>query len=131
MNGQIGSPKVFCSTNVEQEILGEAWTNLALVQRQEVYAYTIEGCADRQEILERWVASQRLLTYIDFEKNRLACALHRLYGKAWREGYNSPSSPGLGKISENLEPESSNSQKIFSSETTAISKGGRSGYNKR
>jgi len=131
MNGQTVSPKNFRSTYVEQEILDEAWTNLALVQRKEVYADDkIGDCADRQEILERWVYSQQILCYVDCERNRLACLAHSLLTRNWQEGYNSPSLLGLNDIPESLEPESSRGTGNSRARTSTTSRG-RGSYNKR
>jgi len=130
MNGHTGSSLSLRSTYVEQGILDEAWTNLALLQRQEVYAYSIRDCTDRQDILERWVLSQQRLYFIDCELTRLVWTIHSLRGKAWRDGYNSPSALRLMSISENLEPESSRNQFTGLNRTTTTTRG-RGGYNKR
>jgi hypothetical protein len=127
MSRQIGSFTIFRSTYEERETVDEAWINLALVQRQEIYAYKIGDCIDRQEILERWILSQRILAFVDFERDRLAYRARSLKGKTWREGYNSPSTPGLNSVPEDLKIENFKRQDMVPIRTRATI--GRGGYN--
>jgi hypothetical protein len=128
MNGITGSSKFSRTTFVERESLNEALVNFALVQREQTFAYRIGDCADRQVILERWVLSQNILSYVDRAYEYLRTRELLLEAKDWREGYNSPSSSGLDDIPEDLEFENSKVREDPKFQSTTITKSGRGGY---
>jgi hypothetical protein len=91
-----------------REKAGEAYYNLLFVQHEAMYAYQIGECADRQEILERWVKSQRTLVLTEYALRRFSFEdpYFNNAPREWYVGYNSPSSPGLDSILEDRDCES-------------------------
>jgi hypothetical protein len=120
-----GNPST-SSLVAKKEILGEEWLNLKLQQLEEYQSYQIGDKADRQEILDRWVESQQNILYFDMACCANRNASYHILG-AWRDGYNSPSHPGLSTLVES--DESENSTPDSKSEKISATTNGRSGYN--